>query len=87
MQHQQFNSATKRVQNTFGSTQKQWILKQQVNKQQWTTQETILKEEVQQTAKDILEEQKSKEKSTGEDSGQSANLLWHRGWTKEVLAV
>ena len=66
--------------------QAQWIPKQQVNQQQWTTQETILEEEVQQTTKeDILEEQTHKEQSTGEDSGRGTNLLLCCGWTKALV--
>ena len=66
--------------------QTQWILKWQANQQQWTTQETILKEEVQQTTKDILEEQMSQEKSTGEDRGRRASpLLVCHGWTKALV--
>ena len=67
--------------------QTQWTPKRQVESpQQWTTQETILQEEVLQTTQNVMEEQTTKEKSIGEDSGRTASLLTHRRWTK-VLVV
>ena len=66
--------------------QTQWTPKRQVKPpQQWTTQETILQEEVCQTTKDILEERTTKEKSIGEDCGQRASLLTRRRWTKTLV--
>ena len=53
--------------------------------QQWTTQESILKEKVHQTTKDLLEEQTAKEKSTGEDHGRHAGSLTHSGWTMALV--
>ena len=66
--------------------QTKWTPKRQVESpQQWTTQETILQEEVHQTTKDVLEEQMTKEKSTGEDCVRCTSLLTHRGWTKTLV--
>ena len=66
--------------------QTQWTPKRQVESpQQWTTQETILQEEVLQTTQNVLEEQTTKEKSIGEDSGRPASLLTHRRWTKALV--
>ena len=68
--------------------QTQWAPKWQVKPpQQWTTQETILQEEVHQTTKDLLKEQTTKEKSIGEDRGRHISLLTHRSRWTEVLVV
>ena len=66
--------------------QTQWTPKRQVESpQQWTTQETILQEEVLQTTKNVLEERTTKEKSIGEDCGRHTSPLTHRGWTKTLV--
>ena len=66
--------------------QAQWTKKRQTQtQQQWKTQETIRQEEIRQTTKDLLEEQTTKEKSTGKDGRRCASLLTHDGWTKTLV--
>ena len=86
MQHQQFWNTTERMQSKSCSNQKQQEPEQKVKPlQQLTTQETIFKEKVHQTTKNLLEEQTTKEKSTEEDCGWHASLLMHSGWTKALM--